>query len=104
LQTGMRASDLLGRIGGEEFAMLLPDTSLEMAAQVAEKLRERVMAAKVSGDGLEFSITVSFGLSQILPTDKDFLTALERADKALYRAKENGRNRVEISQSEPAAA
>ncbi|MBF0354888.1 MAG: diguanylate cyclase [Alphaproteobacteria bacterium] len=93
----IRASDFLGRIGGEEFAMVLPDTSLESASQVAEKLRERVMATRIKSDGADFSITISIGLAQILPDDKDFTAALERADKALYKAKQNGRNRIEIS-------
>ncbi len=90
----IRASDLLGRLGGEEFAILLPETALEQACQVAEKLRENIAAARIDGGGTVFSMTVSIGVADMLPEEDDFLLVLERADKALYAAKKNGRNRV----------
>lgn len=103
LIANIRASDLLGRIGGEEFAMILPDTSPETALQVAEKLRESIAAAVVKGDGTSFSMTASIGLAELKADETDFLTALERADKALYKAKQSGRNRVVVFTSDLAA-
>ncbi|CAA6604376.1 putative Diguanylate cyclase (GGDEF) domain-containing protein [Rhodospirillaceae bacterium LM-1] len=90
----IRASDLLGRLGGEEFAILLPETALDQACQVAEKLRENIAAAQINGGETVFSMTVSIGVADMLPEEDDFLLVLERADKALYAAKKNGRNRV----------
>jgi diguanylate cyclase (GGDEF)-like protein len=91
----IRASDMLGRIGGEEFAILLPDTGVEQAWPVAEKLRESVGALEVnSSGGHVFQMTASVGLAQLRPGEEDFLATLERADKALYKAKQTGRNRV----------
>ncbi|MBI5119980.1 MAG: diguanylate cyclase [Rhodospirillales bacterium] len=103
LIANIRASDMLGRIGGEEFAVILPDTSPETALQVAEKLRESIAAAVVKGDGLSFSMTASIGLAELKADETDFLTALERADKALYKAKQSGRNRVEVFTADLAA-
>ena len=91
----IRASDMLGRIGGEEFAVLLPDTAEDQAGQVALKLRESVEALEIkSSAGHVFKMTTSIGLAQLHLGEEDFLAALERADKALYKAKQSGRNRV----------
>ncbi len=97
IQGELRASDRLGRIGGEEFAVLLPDTDAECAAEVAERLRRALAAMVVPGhEGL--SVTASFGLAAALPEEAATSapeTMLEAADQALYRAKRAGRNRVE---------
>ncbi|MGS2743511.1 sensor domain-containing diguanylate cyclase [Halomonas sp. LS-001] len=88
----IRVTDFVARYGGEEFAVLLPDTSAEPDAEsVAEKIREAVESIEFSG-GL--SITISIGLSQVTPEDTEISTLFERADKALYRVKESGRNRA----------
>jgi diguanylate cyclase (GGDEF)-like protein len=91
----IRSSDFLGRLGGEEFAVVLPDTAQEQASQVAGKLRECIEASIVeTGDGHAFKMTASIGIAQMDMSEADFLAALERADKALYTAKNSGRNRV----------
>lgn len=92
----LRAEDVLGRIGGEEFAITLPDTSLAKGNKVAEKLRASI--EQLSFESLEkseiFSLTCSFGVTERLNSETlDELLAL--ADDALYAAKRGGRNRVE---------
>lgn len=92
----VRPYDLLVRYGGEEFAMLLPDTSLENARTVAERLRARIAGSEIRHNDIIFSITISIGIAPAT-CDEKLETLIGEADKALYRAKELGRNRVEIS-------
>ena len=86
--------DLPARIGGEEFAVLLPETDLPNALLVAERLRQRIATMPVQHEELEFQITCSFGVSTWNAGEPDIADAMERADAALYRAKDEGRNRV----------
>ena len=86
--------DLPARIGGEEFAVLLPETDLPNALLVAERLRQRIATMPVQHEELEFQITCSFGVSTWNAGEPDIAEAMERADAALYRAKDEGRNRV----------
>jgi len=86
--------DLPARLGGEEFAVLLPETHLPNAMLVAERLRQRIAASPVRHEDLEFNITCSFGVSAWIRGEADITEALERADSALYRAKNEGRDRV----------
>jgi diguanylate cyclase (GGDEF)-like protein/PAS domain S-box-containing protein len=86
--------DLPARLGGEEFAVLLPETHLPNAMLVAERLRRRIAQSPVKHDGLSFTITCSFGVSAWSPSERDITPAIERADAALYSAKDQGRNRV----------
>jgi diguanylate cyclase (GGDEF)-like protein len=95
VSNGTRDEDLVGRLGGEEFALILPETDLERAKILANRLREAVKRQSFSGDSGAFGISISVGISMPNPSDLDILPALERADKALYDAKRNGRNRVE---------
>jgi len=95
-RTVLRAQDFLGRIGGEEFCAILPETSLEGARQVAERLREATALLRFASEGTEYAVTVSIGLTTIAAFDDAFEPVMERADKALYAAKRAGRNRVEI--------
>ncbi|WP_255511795.1 YihY family inner membrane protein [Mitsuaria sp. TWR114] len=93
----VRKQDLLGRLGGEEFALLLPQTSLEHAMQLVERLRHHI---ETSGMALQpglppASLTASFGVTALRPEDLRVDELLGRADQALYRAKDGGRNRVE---------
>ena len=82
------------RYGGEEFAVLLPDTTAEPNAWgVAEKIRKAVEQTEFPG---EVAITISIGLSQVIPEDAEPSALFERADQALYRAKETGRNRAAV--------
>jgi len=92
-----RASDFVARYGGEEFVLLLPETDLDHAAALAAKTREKVAGAKFRFESRSIRVTISAGVGEVL-REKDTPGALfERVDAALYRAKENGRNRVEIA-------
>jgi diguanylate cyclase (GGDEF)-like protein len=91
----LRPGDLAGRIGGEEFAVMLPDTALAEARQLADQLREAIGGARVKVDGVSIGVTASIGVAE-LKTDEDFGRLYARADARLYAAKQAGRNRVEV--------
>jgi diguanylate cyclase (GGDEF)-like protein len=94
----LRKEDLVGRLGGEEFAVLLPETGLETATEAAERLRAAVAAAAVTlDDGIPFHFTTSVGVAAMGYEDVDTEAVLSRADRALYEAKNAGRNRVVAS-------
>jgi diguanylate cyclase (GGDEF)-like protein/PAS domain S-box-containing protein len=96
LSATFRQVDVVARVGGEEFAVLLPSSSLEGAAVVAERLRELVARQPVLCEGVTISYTVSAGIAAIAAGESiDLDTLIKRADQALYAAKANGRNRVE---------
>jgi diguanylate cyclase (GGDEF)-like protein len=90
----LREHDVMGRLGGEEFALALPGTDLAGAVQAAERLRLAIAAAPVPVGGEAYTITVSIGVVLIEPRET-LTAALARADHALYAAKRGGRNRVE---------
>lgn len=94
-QLALRDDDLIGRMGGEEFGVVLRDVAAESAASVAEKLRAEVENTRVELHGLPLQITVSIGLALSGQGESDFAGLLKLADQALYRAKGGGRNRVE---------
>jgi diguanylate cyclase (GGDEF)-like protein len=98
----LRPTDLVGRLGGEEFAVLLVNASQEGALLVAERLRSAFAAAAATVDGLPIHATASVGLSLLHP-GQDMSALLDLADQALYRAKATGRNRVAQQQLAPAA-
>jgi diguanylate cyclase (GGDEF)-like protein len=92
-----RSSDLCARYGGEEFAILLPETRVEEARLVAERLCAAVRKLKLSHSSGDIQITTSFGVTCVDTTSPQSLEELlEQADHALYEAKHNGRNRVEV--------
>jgi diguanylate cyclase (GGDEF)-like protein len=93
----VRSTDLLGRIGGEEFAAVLCDTSRERAVAVADRIRESFALAAKEADGRPLCATVSIGVSHCDQPVLDVPEMLAQADQALYFAKENGRNRVEVA-------
>ena len=93
----LRSSDLLGRLGGEEFAAVLSDTSREKAMMVAERIRESFAKAAREVDGRPVCATVSIGLVHCQDAGFDVAEQLAQADQALYFAKERGRNRVEVA-------
>ncbi len=94
-QGTLREHDVMGRLGGEEFALLLPGTDMAGAVQAAERLRQAVEAAVVANGGEPFRMTVSIGVVLADPNEH-INAALARADRALYMAKSAGRNQIEI--------
>lgn len=100
----LRPNDLFVRYGGEEFALLLPDTDIKDALTVAERLRKTIADSRIQRDDLSFQVTVSIGISpahceNIMsghPHEEKLEILIDQADKALYCAKEQGRNRVVI--------
>lgn len=95
LAYNLRQSDIAARFGGEEFAVLLPETDLEGAVLVAERYRLEIAARQFKIDGAGLQITVSIGAAALPRTQAaDATELLRRADAALYKAKESGRNRV----------
>jgi diguanylate cyclase (GGDEF)-like protein len=95
----LRPNDLFSRIGGEEFASLLPNTTLQDAHWLAERIRAAVELASHSVGDHTLRVTVSVGVAASNDTTTDLAGLLKAADQALYRAKEAGRNRVEASSS-----
>ena len=89
-----RSQDVVSRIGGEEFAILIPDTPLEAALARAERLRAGAERLRFRGRAAELRITASISVALVEPGDKGVDAALSRADRALYRAKRDGRHRV----------
>lgn len=97
--TSIRQSDLVGRIGGEEFAILLPDTSAEDAEKFAERIRI-LFADEVIDVGEPISATVSIGIAR-LRQEETLASLIDHADRALYAAKASGRNRTCVERSGP---
>ena len=98
---GKRKSDLVGRIGGEEFAVLLPETSLSRAKLVAERIRKRAMATRLNAHQVQFGVTVSIGVAEASVSMSGIDALMGAADQALYQAKAEGRNKC-ICWSPPA--
>jgi diguanylate cyclase (GGDEF)-like protein len=93
----LRGSDLKCRYGGEEFLVLLPETPLHGARRVAETLRREIAERPVPWAGEGLTVTASFGLAQTIPGEVNVQAVIARADQALYRAKDDGRNCVRIA-------
>jgi len=89
-----RAYDIFGRVGGEEFAMLLPETRKVEAVELAERLRRRVSEIFFHKQQTDIAITVSIGVYELAKNDTTILAALSKADKVLYAAKRAGKNQV----------
>lgn len=96
---GLRSSDVMGRYGGDEFVILLPETDLEAAARTAERIRSMVNTIEVSTPESVVQITISMGLATLAPR-MTLDTLLIMADRALYQAKNAGRNLVKVYQAE----
>lgn len=97
LNRHLRKTDILSRWGGEEFIILLPNTSLALAQYVTEKIRRVIENELFMVDDRKIHITVSFGVALLSESTDNFEHSYVNADKALYNAKQNGRNRVEIA-------
>ena len=93
----LRGSDLKCRYGGEEFLVLLPETPLHGARRVADTLRREIADRPIPWAGEGLTVTASFGLAQTLPGEVNVEAVISRADQALYRAKDDGRNCVRIA-------
>ena len=89
-----RVQDTFGRLGGEEFGLLLPETNLEQARVVAERIQKTWEQTPSNMDSEMIHSTVSIGVAETIPTDESFEDLLRRADRMLYKAKERGRNQV----------
>jgi diguanylate cyclase len=96
LRRNLRANDLAGRYGGDEFCVILPDMPMEQAAQVMERMRE-VFSNYRNPEIPELRVSLSIGLASFQSTFTDAAMWLNAADRALYAAKDTGRNRVNIS-------
>jgi diguanylate cyclase (GGDEF)-like protein len=94
MKKNLREIDIIGRYGGEEFSVILPETLKKDAAMVAERLRSSVEQTKISAYDENIDVTISIGISTF-PDDTDEPNQLiDKADQMLYKAKEQGRNRV----------
>lgn len=101
---GIRAAESVFRIGGEEFLVLCPGATAEMAATGAERIRKMIEENSIPYNDMDLKVTISTGVAQIDSEMKNCGELLKVADQALYEAKANGRNCVVVSQGEPAAA
>ena len=91
-----RAQDTFGRLGGEEFGLLLPETNLEQAKVVAERIQKTWQNSPVNLDGMPIHSTVSIGVAEAGADDKSFDDLLRRGDQRMYKAKERGKNQVAV--------
>ncbi|VVD31695.1 diguanylate cyclase [Paraburkholderia dioscoreae] len=96
LRAEVRAGDIVGRLGGEEFAMVLPNTDTDAAIALAGRVQHRTARTPLQHGDEHLALTVSIGIDIMRVTDIGAYQSLSRGDKALYRAKERGRNRIEI--------
>jgi len=90
----LRHTDIVGRFGGEEFILLLPDTDRDNALIVIDRLREKLQASALTVEGKEIRITATFAVTEVTLEDKTIEDVIRRADKALYEGKAGGRNQV----------
>lgn len=96
-QSQLRTQDLIARLGGEEFAVILPGTSTSDATVIAQRLRAAIAAAPIIAQDLQIDVTVSIGGATLLPGYQTLEDLLDRADHRLYVAKQTGRNKVEFT-------
>jgi diguanylate cyclase (GGDEF)-like protein len=106
LKSALRSADVASRYGGEEFCILLPQTSLEEGISIAERIRRRITRVRFPHGKTQplGSVTVSIGVSAFGPGLETPQTIIEAADRALYLAKSRGKNRVEALDAPAAAA
>ncbi|MCC6811748.1 MAG: GGDEF domain-containing protein [Deltaproteobacteria bacterium] len=97
----IRREELFARYGGEEFTVVMPESGAEQAATFAEKVRELIQTAEFNFDTMKIDVTVSLGVGEMQQGHQTPLDFIQYADHALYAAKRNGRNRVEIASAFP---
>lgn len=97
LRAEMRSGDIVGRLGGEEFAMVLPNMTVDAAISVARRVQQRALRTPLIHADVHIELYVSIGVDIMRTTDAGVHQPLSRGDKALYLAKERGRNRIEVS-------
>ena len=100
LQSDRRGEDLVARVGGEEFAIVLPETDLPAALRIADQLCRRIETSPMIADGRRLTMTASFGVATINASDTCLSDTIARADRALYRSKRGGRNQVDLESSQ----
>ena len=98
LGEAVRVTDTAARVGGDEFALLLPGCNADRALMIVEKIRDQICALAVIRDNERLSIGASFGIAELRPGDADWTDVLQRADAACYEAKNAGRNAVRVAQ------
>jgi diguanylate cyclase (GGDEF)-like protein/PAS domain S-box-containing protein len=94
-RSGLRSTDVVGRLGGEEFGVLLPETGLPEALPLAERVRRTVADKPIPTSAGNLAVTISIGVATVTTEAYRLESLMQRADEALYKAKDNGRNRVE---------
>lgn len=94
VQCAIRKPDVISRVGGEEFHVLLPDTGIKGALNVADRLRKAIRQCEIVTDEAKIKLTCSFGIAQMSAEDSHIDSVLKRADSAMYNAKKNGRDCV----------
>lgn len=104
LRGELRELDVLGRVGGEEFAVLMPETPRHESVSIAERLRRCLAELCVEYEGHELTLTASFGVTAREPSDTNVDAMMRRADRALYEAKAGGRNRTAVADSDRTAS
>jgi len=94
----VREVDILARYGGDEFTILLPETNVEQAFLIAERIRKAVADVYIDMGGFSTFVTISMGIAELSfePQDQSIEDMIRRADQALYQAKQQGRNKVVI--------
>ncbi|BBB27557.1 GGDEF domain-containing protein [Amphritea japonica] len=97
INSTIRAHDFIGRYGGEEFLLLLPDTDLNGAKPIAERVRKSVESISFLSGGKRIPLTISLGVTTVFADDSDYDQAIKDADRALYQAKDAGRNQVSVA-------
>ena len=98
LASGLRGADTLGRYGGEEFLVVLPETDTRGAYVLAERLRKTVQAKPIEIEGASLIINISLGITELRESTAAYAQLIAEADLALYQSKENGRNCVTLFQ------
>lgn len=96
LRDALRKSDMVGRVGGEEFCVVLPATGLQEAVVFASRIQQQILKTPLMTGEAAIAVTVSFGIALMRATDASADAALSRSDIALYRAKSGGRDRIEL--------